>query len=685
MAGAFLYDDKVAAGTLSAVAGTPSGTLPLANMQDPQPRLRARLLGSTASIVADFGASVPIEAAALISTDLPSNATIRWRVGPSEAFLEAVPAFDADFTAASPSLPAGWTFNRASKGWAFNASGVYTEYAVDTLRYQYDPATLAKLGLLNEPDRTNGIRNPRAEGASAGTPGTNPTNWAATGAILTKSIVASGVTAGIPYGAWRWNGTAGSTGTATMNFETTSGIAATVGQVWTFSLYLQLAAGSLANLTSVQLLMQEVDSGGTTLATQSVAITPLAVALGRSRHAFTVTLAQATCAAVRPALRINFNSGAVVDLTLWAAAQCEQGGDASSLILPAVSSPAATTRAADQVRITGLTIGSAWTLLVKGAAGNPAGNVTLAGLGPTDDANNSSRLIIDSAGTGDFIALAGGVDYGTATVAGTVGQANILVAAASASGTSYARNGTLRTATTPWTVPSGLNRVTLGGLASGDATHVGLSTGCGLYQRLALYATRLLDTQITALSSSGSSLVPAAAVYDSGTAAADTGADANGNVVLLAAAPSTGRCMQVDVTASGASSIDIGRLVAGALWRPSRAMAYGVQEGRMILDRRDRNALTGAEFPVPALVNPRVASFTLPLLTNTEVRGQHRAMLRVLGAAGDALWIPDTGLSRAELNNRSLWGAIATPGEATGAVRETFVGNSRQFRIMERV
>jgi hypothetical protein len=60
----------------------------------------------------------------------------------------------------------------------------------------------------------------------------------------------------------------------------------------------------------------------------------------------------------------------------------------------------------------------------------------------------------------------------------------------------------------------------------------------------------------------------------------------------------------------------------------------------LIFERRDRNALTGAEFPVPALANPKVTRFSLPLLTSAEIQGEHRSMLRAMGAAGDALWSP---------------------------------------------
>ena len=114
-------------------------------------------------------------------------------------------------------------------------------------------------------------------------------------------------------------------------------------------------------------------------------------------------------------------------------------------------------------------------------------------------------------------------------------------------------------------------------------------------------------------------------------------------------------------------------------------MAYGVTEGRLMLDRRVRNLLTGAEFQVPALAKPRITRFTLPLLTNSEIRAQHRAIVAAPGAAGDALWIPDTGLALSELNVRCLWGAVAASGDEAVAARAHLATNSRGFRIVERL
>jgi hypothetical protein len=179
--------------------------------------------------------------------------------------------------------------------------------------------------------------------------------------------------------------------------------------------------------------------------------------------------------------------------------------------------------------------------------------------------------------------------------------------------------------------------------------------------------------------------VPALLAHDSGVRPAQTGDAAGGNVVLLRGGAAMGRYLQVDVTAPGIDALDIGRLVAGPLWRVAHGPAYGLQEGRETLDRRDRNALTGAEFPVPALANPRVVRFTLPLLSTAEVRSEYRRMLRALGAAGEALWMPQVGLPAAEMNARAVWGAVAVSGEDAAATRDSPAAWSRSFRIVERV
>ena len=97
------------------------------------------------------------------------------------------------------------------------------------------------------------------------------------------------------------------------------------------------------------------------------------------------------------------------------------------------------------------------------------------------------------------------------------------------------------------------------------------------------------------------------------------------------------------------------------------------------------NPLTGAEFVVPALANPRLAAFTLPALSRAEATDAHRDLVRRLGAARDALWIPELGNARAETNRRAIWGAVDQPGEEAAAARGSFALLNRSFRIIERL
>ncbi|MCZ8148367.1 MAG: hypothetical protein O9325_11040 [Roseomonas sp.] len=202
-------------------------------------------------------------------------------------------------------------------------------------------------------------------------------------------------------------------------------------------------------------------------------------------------------------------------------------------------------------------------------------------------------------------------------------------------------------------------------------------------EAVALISTNL-TTNATARWRLGTLAVPDAA-HDSGTVSAQTGDEANGNAILLRSGAASARYLLVDVADASLAMIDIGLLIAGPLWRLTRGMAYGVREGRVILDQRDRNPLTGAEFVVPALANPRFTAFTLPALSRAETADAHRDLVRRLGAARDALWIPETGDTRAETNRRAIWGAVNQPGEEAAAARGSFTLLNRAFRIVERL
>lgn len=171
---------------------------------------------------------------------------------------------------------------------------------------------------------------------------------------------------------------------------------------------------------------------------------------------------------------------------------------------------------------------------------------------------------------------------------------------------------------------------------------------------------------------------------DTGTLAAEAQEAAQGNVILTLASPVTARFLRIDI-ADAPAFTDIGLCIAGALWRVQRGTAYGITEGRVMLDRRDRNPFTGAEFPVPAIANPRYCAFTLPSLSTAEARTQHRDLVRLLGAARDGLVIPELNDSLAERNRRAIWGAINLPGEDAGVSRDSLPLSSRSFRVTERL
>ena len=143
--------------------------------------------------------------------------------------------------------------------------------------------------------------------------------------------------------------------------------------------------------------------------------------------------------------------------------------------------------------------------------------------------------------------------------------------------------------------------------------------------------------------------------------------------------------LRMDLTDSEAPYMDIGLLGVRQLCRLLRGTAYGIREGRVMLDRCDRNPYTGAEFPVPAIMNPRIAAFTLPALSTAEARNQNRDMLRRLGAARDTLWIAELGDAMAEQNRRAIWGAMNTPGEDAAISRDSMPLAVRGFRRVERV
>lgn len=157
----------------------------------------------------------------------------------------------------------------------------------------------------------NKIRNPNMAGAVAGTPGTLPTNvFGGTLAGLTRTLGTVTVEAGLSCLDYTYSGTA--TGSIDIQLESSSQIAAAQAQTWTSSIFLKLTAGTLANVSSVQLLISEWDATGTTFlaATTTTLTNPTGSSLDSQRQSSTRTLTNASTGRVTTTVRIN-TTGAV--------------------------------------------------------------------------------------------------------------------------------------------------------------------------------------------------------------------------------------------------------------------------------------------------------------------------------------------------------------------------------------
>ena len=224
----------------------------------------------------------------------------------------------------------------------------WVAYSADQPRFPF-PNQWLKIG----GQRTNGIRNPRQEGAAVGNPGTSPTNMGRniSGGMTQGEIVATGVDQGLPYVDYRITGTVATTGIWTLNLEGSNVIAALTGQTWTGSWFWRLVDVVSGGPSAWSMNVTESDSGGVLVLENTVSMTAATTAsLGSQRVSGTQLLSGgASVAFVRTRVRLSFPVG-THDITIRIAVpQLEQGPFASSPILPPAGTPGASTRGDDVV------------------------------------------------------------------------------------------------------------------------------------------------------------------------------------------------------------------------------------------------------------------------------------------------------------------------------------------------
>jgi len=347
------------------------------------------------------------------------------------------------------------------------------------------------LGLLIEEGRTNSIRNPRAEGAVAGTPGTGPTNWFLS--APPQQVVGTGVENGISYVDARFTGSL--TATFAFLFELPNVIAALPAQIWSASAYVRLVGGSLAAVTSIEMAVRAYSAAATGVDTttgfvsqQSVAFTPTAAPLAPQRFSSAGFSLPASSAFVASGLRVSV-AGAF-DFTLRIGLpQIEQGGFATTPILPAIGTPATSSRNGDVIAMPVGPWLNPLALSLAAEATIPAFAGTQQGLMLLDDGSVLNRITLRRSGALINVAgvIAGSTTFNSSADTIIANMPFKTAAAVNAAGAAICFNGGTVVSSAGVT-PSGLTALRLGQ----NATNSGLLNG---YLRRARVWPRTLSNQ----------------------------------------------------------------------------------------------------------------------------------------------------------------------------------------------
>lgn len=258
-----------------------------------------------------------------------------------------------------------FSFARASKAWDYGANRTLLEHGNDTIRQGYDPATGAPAGWRIEGTATNGIRNPRCEGAVVGIVGDTGAGPTYTGIIdprsigVTASIVGSGVEDGIGYFDLRYQGNPTGGSAARNDHDGGSGVGAVAGQPVVHSAYVRLIAGTLTNI-ALQIEVREFNGGTPSGGLSGTVITPTAAPLATQRFFHTRTLTDAAATNARGTLRVGTTAGPIDATLRIGGMQVENNVFASSLILPPPAAPAMSTRNQDNFMLASSAFASAF-------------------------------------------------------------------------------------------------------------------------------------------------------------------------------------------------------------------------------------------------------------------------------------------------------------------------------------
>jgi hypothetical protein len=362
-------------------------------------------------------------------------------------------------------------------------------------RFDHNPTTGESLGLLVEEQRTNSIRNNTMVGAVAGTPGTLPTNWTFLTSIsgITTSVIGSGTDKGIAYIDVKFEGAASATAATVLQFDGVTQIAASSGQAWAASSYIALIAGSFANVDAIGITLRENDSGGNFVRQNIQSVSSATSSFSRFTSATTLG---ATVAFVVTGVRLSLISGAAIDFTLRIGLpQLEQGAFATSVI---PTTTATVTRSADVASITGSAF-SSWyrqdegTVFVNATVPQPsAGNRRIV-FATDGTSNNRVGVLFNASNNPQMLVSSGGTIVASDSIATVTASGRVAIAAGyKANDFGVAANGSSPTLDTAGSVPSAVDRLSIGSQDANDRIN-------GTIRRLTYWPTRLPNSTLQAI------------------------------------------------------------------------------------------------------------------------------------------------------------------------------------------
>lgn len=408
----------------------------------------------------------------------------------------ALPVLSLDFIG-NQTLDPRITFARASIATRFDSSGTLVTMTNNQPRYDFNPSTLVQRGLLMEETRTNSIRNNTMVGAVAGTPGTLPTNWftyVSSGTGVAQNVIGTGTQNGVAYVDIQFVGTPSATANWSVIFEPAGAMAAATGQSWTGSFWLRFSAGSLTNVSSPVIFIDE--TAGATFVTGGTYATTLTSTWERKAQARTLS-GGGTVTSANLGVRFNVTAGQPIDITLRIGLpQFEQGAFETSVI---PTSTAAVTRAADTATMTGTNF-SNWYRQSEGTmyaeyslnALNPAAGQNALSINAASNLNRLNLRSFQGASNNAFIV----------TTAGT-GVAS-LVSALAVAGVVQKLAGAYRTDDFAYSDKGGTVQTdNLGGLPTPIQAQLGHALGLeqlnGHLRRIDYYNVRLPNSRLQAI------------------------------------------------------------------------------------------------------------------------------------------------------------------------------------------